>query len=127
MKYGSIIEINRGSTIVFEDGLSISLGFFSHKNSVDGTITKASVQITLSIHNDETEQLLSIYNNDHLKSEEELNAFEYTKTIIGEDGMEYTTISTNYDRFILWKAYKIQLKEFEYDEFIKVLVTKKSS
>lgn len=125
-KYGSIIEIKRGEKIVLEDGLSITLGFFSHKNSVDGTITKASAYIVLAIDNDETEQVLSIYSNDNTKPEEELNSFKYSKIVQGEDGFEYKVTTRNHDRFIFWKAYEIRLKAFEYDEFLKILVIKKS-
>ncbi|MHA7060019.1 hypothetical protein ACWGOQ_0022520 [Aquimarina sp. M1] len=125
MKYGSIIEIKRGSKVVFKDGLSISLLSFSHKNSTD-RITKASVYMLLSIDNEQTEKFLSIYSNDDKKSEEELNSFEYTKTVKGDDGFEYTTTTRNHSRFIFWKNYQIQLKEFEYDEFIKILVTQKT-
>ncbi|WP_159092135.1 hypothetical protein [Aquimarina sp. Aq107] len=125
IKYGSIIVIKRGEKIILEDDLSIALGFFSHKNSVDGTLTKASAYLLLSIHNEETEQILSVYSNDYTKPEEELNSFKYSKTVKGEDGFEYKVTTRNHDRFIFWKSYEIQLKAFEYDEFIKILVSKK--
>ena len=125
-KYGSIIKIKRGEKIVLEDDLSITLGSFSHKNSVDGTITKASAFIVLSIDSDETEQILSIYSNDATKPEEELNSFKHSKIVKGDDGFKYKVTTRNHDRFIFWKAYEIQLKAFEYDEFLKILVTKKS-
>ncbi|WP_139195716.1 hypothetical protein [Aquimarina amphilecti] len=126
IKYGSIIEIKLQEKITLEDDLCISLRSFSHKNSVDGTLTKASAYLILSIHGDKKEALLSTYSNDHLKSEEELNSFEYTKTIEQENGMIVSMTSQNNDRFIFWKNYQIQLKEFEYDEFLKILVSKKT-
>lgn len=112
MKYESSIKIKLGEKIVLEDGLSIVLKFFSHKNSVDGTITKASAYIVLTMNNDETEQILSTY------------SYEDTKT--DEDGLAYKTTTSKYDQSIFWKTDEIQLKAFEYDEFIKVFVTKKS-
>ncbi|WP_299442431.1 hypothetical protein [uncultured Aquimarina sp.] len=125
IKYGSILKIKRGTTIVFEDGLSISPMSFSHKNSLDG-ITKASVYILLSVENEKAEKSLSIYSNDDTKSEEELNSFKYSKIVKGEDGFEYKVTTRNHGRFIFWKKYEIQLKEFKYDEYIKILVNKKS-
>ncbi|MBW1295029.1 hypothetical protein [Aquimarina litoralis] len=124
-KYGSIIKIKLKKKVILEDDLCISLESFSHKHSVDRTFTKASAYLVLSIHNDQTERLLSTYSNDHLKSEEELNSFEYTRTIEQENGMIVSATSQNNDRFVFWKNYQIQLKEFEYDEYIKIIVTKK--
>ncbi|WP_378183401.1 hypothetical protein [Aquimarina sp. SS2-1] len=123
MKYGSIITVKLGATVVLEDGLSIWLKSFSHKTSIHDNISKASAYIVLSLRDEETDEFLSVYGDDHLKSEEELNSFEYTRTVEGTDGFTYTTTTRNHHRFIFWKDYKIQLKEFEYDEFIKILVT----
>ncbi|WP_299246721.1 hypothetical protein [uncultured Aquimarina sp.] len=125
MEYGSVIKINRGSTVVFSDGLSISPISFSHKNSID-RITRASVYIILAIENEKTEKFLSVYSDDDQKSEEELNTFEYNKTIQQENGMVYTITRKNHDRFIFWKNYQIQLKEFKYNQYIKIIATKNS-
>ena len=56
-------------TIIFKDNLSLTLESFSHKTSLKG-ITKASANITLSLNQEEILQFLSVYSNDHLKSEE---------------------------------------------------------
>ncbi|WP_299901268.1 hypothetical protein [uncultured Aquimarina sp.] len=123
MKYGTIIKVKTNETIVFEDNLSITLESFSHKTSLKG-ITKASANITLNLQQEEILQFLSVYSNDHLKSEKELNSFEYTKTIKQEDGTSVSVTSQNNARFTFWKGYQIQLKKFEYDRFIKIIVTK---
>lgn len=123
MKYGTVIEVKTNETIIFKDNLSLTLESFSHKTSLKG-ITKASANITLSLNQEEVLQFLSVYSNDHLKSEEELDSFEYTKVIEQKDGTSVSVTSQNNTRFIFWKGYQIQLKELEYDRFIKIIVTK---
>ncbi|GAA0732266.1 hypothetical protein GCM10009430_45300 [Aquimarina litoralis] len=122
MKYGTVIEVKTNQTIIFKDNLSLTLESFSHKTSLKG-ITKASTNITLRLNQEEVLQFLSVYSNDHLKSEEELNSFEYTKVIEQKDRTSVSVTSQNNARFIFWKGYQIQLKEFEYDRFIKIIIT----
>ncbi|WP_344924186.1 hypothetical protein [Aquimarina addita] len=124
MKYGAVINIKHGEEIKFEDGLSITLASFSHKNSIN-QVTKSSAYLILNKKKEKNEVFLSIYSDDNEKSDEELNSYEFTKTVQSEDNIESVVTSINNDRVILWKKYKIQLKGFEYDKFIKIIVSEK--
>ena len=96
--YGENVKLNINEEIQFDDSLSILLTSFSHKHPYSGGPTKATAYITLSKNKISEEETLSIHG------------------VSGKSEKEYDTIH--------WNKYKIQLKAFNYDESIEVVVTK---
>ena len=95
-KYGASIKLNINEEIQFEDNLSILLTSFSHKRPFVGGSTKATAHITLTTNKICEENSLSIH---------------------GTEGKSYT----EYDS-LLWNEYEFQLKEFNYNESIEIIV-----
>lgn len=97
-KYGVKIKLKIKEKIQFKDKLSIVLKSFSHKRPFKDGSTKATAYITLFKNKIFEENSLSIYG------------------VEGKTGIEYDSL--------LWNEYKIQLKAFNYDESIEIIVTK---
>lgn len=98
-EYNTQIKLDINESIQFEDGLTLTLMYFTHKRSfVDGP-TKASAILKVSKNEITVEQALSIHGGN------------------GKPEVFYDTI--------YWEEYEFQLKGFDYDGFIEVVVIKK--
>ncbi len=99
LKYGTNITLNINEEIQFENKLSISLISFSHKRPFVGGSTKATAHITLTKNKIPEENSLSIHGTE------------------GKAHIKYDSL--------LWNDYKIQLKAFNYNESIEILINKR--
>lgn len=100
INYGDIFKLNINETASFDDGLSILLSSFSHKRPYTGGPTKATAYINLTKGNSVEQILLSVH---------------------GTDGKP---LIEHYDSF-LWNEYGFQLKSFNYDKDIELIVNKR--
>lgn len=98
-KYGDIIELKKGQLVQFEDSLQIVLALFSHKRPFPKGATKATAWLTISKDTTTEEITLSVH------------------------GIEGTAIA-EYDEPVLCRGYKFELKSFDYDSSIKIVVNK---
>ena len=98
-KYGVNIKLNINEEVQFDDNLSIVLTSFSHKHPFVGGSTKAIAYVTLSKNEISEENSLSIHG------------------IEGKPHIEYGSL--------LWNEYEFQLKAFNYDESIEIIVNKR--
>jgi hypothetical protein len=105
-KYGVITELKINEEVCFDDSLKILLTSFSHKRPYTGGPTKATAYLTLSKANLTKEITLSVHGVDG-KSE-------------SEDSL---SDSERYDS-LLWNAYEFQLKSFNYDTSIEIIISK---
>ncbi|MEP7253293.1 MAG: hypothetical protein ABI683_12960 [Ginsengibacter sp.] len=100
-KYGDTVKLPINEKEYFEDSLCIELTSFSHKRPYTGGSTKATAYINLSKNNRANKILLSVHGTD------------------GKPGAErYDSLS--------WDEYEFQLKSFSYDQFIEIIVTKRT-
>ena len=86
--------------MTFYDGLSIFLSSFSHKRPHTGGPTKATAYLNLAKENVTEQILLSVHGTD------------------GKPRVEH------YDS-LLWNEYEFQLKSFNYDKDIELIVIKR--
>ncbi|WP_299211597.1 hypothetical protein [uncultured Aquimarina sp.] len=98
-KYGTNIKLNLNEEIQFEDGLSIILKYFSHKRPYANGPTKATAYLILSKNKLTEEKSLSIHG------------------IEGKPDIHYDSL--------LWNEYEFQLKTFDYNESIEIIITKR--
>lgn len=84
----------------FDDGLCIELTSFSHKRSRKDGPTKATAYLHLTKNSITETILLSVHGIDDKPEIEKSDSLE-------------------------WKEYKFELKGFEYDEAVEVVVTKR--
>ena len=101
LKYDDIFKFNINETSTFDDGLSITLSSFSHKHSLTGGPTKATAYLNLDKGNVTEQILLSVHGTD------------------GKPEVEH------YDSRH-WNEYEFQLKSFNYDKDIELIVTKRN-
>lgn len=100
LKYGVIFKLIINEEAFCDDGLSILLASFSHKHSRVGGPTKATAYINLT-KDDVVEQiLLSVHGKDDEPSVERFDS-------------------------LVWKENEFQLKSFNYDRDIELIVTKR--
>ena len=100
LKYGDIFKLNINETASFDDGLSIFLSSFSHKRPYTGGPTKATAYLNLSKGNVVEQILFSVHGTE------------------GKSEVEH------YDS-LLWNEYEFQLKSFNYDQDIELILIKK--
>ena len=100
LKYGDIFKLNINDPASFDDGLSILLSSFSHKHSLTGGPTKATAYLNLAKGNITEQILLSVHGTD------------------GNPGVEHFDSRP-------WKEYEFQLKSFNYDKDIELIVIKR--
>lgn len=100
LKYGDIFKLIINEEVSFDDGLSVLLVSFSHKHALVGGPTKATAYINLTKDNVVEQILLSVH------------------------GSEDKPEMEHYD-FLIWKEYEFQLKGFNYDKDIELIVNKK--
>jgi len=107
-KYGVIIELKINKILHFEDSLTISIIWFSHKKPYLGGPTKAMAR-------------LSISKGDTIK-EVELSVHGIQGKSESEDGL------SDFERYdsLVWMEYEFQLKKLEYDKAIHLVVSKKN-
>lgn len=105
--YGKIIQLKMNDKVQFDDSLTIILKSFSHKHPYIGGPTKATAYLSISKGTISDEILLSIHGVSG-KSET-------------QDGL---SDAERYDS-LLWNGYEIQLKGFNYDTSIDVIILKK--
>lgn len=104
--FGAITVLMLNQNVHYEDGLSVSLTSFSHKRPYVGGPTKATAYLLLSKNGVSGEVMLSIHGVAG-KSKE-------------EDGLAE---SQRYE-VKHWHDYKFQLKKFDYNESISLVVEK---
>lgn len=100
LKYGDPFKLNINEEVSFDDGLSILLITFSHKRSGVGGPTKATAYINLTQDNEVERIILSVH------------------------GMGDDAAAEHFDS-LLWNEYEFQLKSFNYDKDIELIVTKR--
>ena len=100
INYGDIFKLNINKTASFDDGLSILLSSFSHKRPRTGGPTKATAYLNLAKGNVVEQILLSVHGTDD------------------KPGVEH------YDSRH-WNEYEFQLKSFNYDKDIELIVNKR--
>ncbi len=98
-KYGTNITLDINKEIQLEDGLSIILKYFSHKRPYVNGPTKATAYLMLSKNELTEEKSLSIHG------------------IEGKPDRHYDSL--------LWDQYEFQLKAFNYNESIEIIITKR--
>lgn len=106
-KYGTLVTIQKNQTVQFEDGLSVTLRWFSHKRPYANGPSKATATMILGKDGKTEEFSLSEHGRAGIPRE--------------RDGL---TDSERYDTK-QWQSYEFQLKAFNYDEAIKLIVLKK--
>ena len=106
-KFGVASKLNINEKVYFDDSLSIILTSFSHKRPYTGGATKATAYLSLSKDKESGDIMLSVHGIDG-KSK-------------SDDGL---SDSDRYDSLI-WKEYKFQLKSFDYDNSIEIIVSKR--
>jgi hypothetical protein len=99
-KFNTSVEIKMNETAYFADSLNVQLNYFSHKRPYTGGATKATAYCTISKGKKNEEIMLSIHGTD------------------GKPGIEA------YDTIEDWHGYKLELKEFNYDSSIHIIVSK---
>lgn len=99
-KFNTSVEIKMKETAYFADSLEVQLNYFSHKRPFVGGPTKATAYCTISKGNITEEIMLSIHGTE------------------GKSGIEA------YDKIEDWHGYKFELKEFNYDSSIHIIVSK---
>lgn len=101
LKYGvtEILKIDKKA--YFDDGLAMTLTSFSHKRPYTGGPTKATAYITVSKGEITDNKTLSAHGTE----------------ADGKPNLE------RYDSLI-WKEYELQLRSFQYDKSIELIVTK---
>ena len=100
LNYGVIFKLIINEEASFDDGLSILLFSFSHKHSRVGGPTKATAYINLTKDNLVKQILLSVH------------------------GIEDNPEIEHFDSLI-WEEYEFQLKSFNYDKNIELVIIKK--
>ena len=100
LKYGDIFKLNINETASFDDGLSVLLSSFSHKHSLTGGPTKATAYLNLAKENVTDQILLSVHGTD---DKPEVEHFDSRP----------------------WNEYQFQLKSFNYDKDIELIVIKR--
>lgn len=103
-KYREIVALKMNEKLIFEDSLSIILTNFSHKSPYTGGPTKATAYLSISKDTLVEDISISVHGVDG-KDE-------------GNDGLSETD---RYDT-IQWQEYTIQLKKFDYDKSIEIIV-----
>ncbi len=106
-QYGVIVELKINEKLHFEDSLSISLTEFSHKRPYIGGPTKATAYLSLFKGDIHEEIMLSIHG---IEGESK-----------SSDGL---SDSERYDSLV-WMEYEFQLKNFDYDKSVKIIISKK--
>ena len=106
LKYDEQFELIIKDTVRFNDGLALTLTYFSHKRPYRGGPTKATAYITVENDSIQEEITLSIHGREG-KSEENDGL---------DDSERYETLQ--------WNEYVFQLKEFTYDRSIELIVDK---
>lgn len=104
-RYGEIVEIKMNEALQFEDTLTVSLTAFSHKKPITGGPTKATAYLSLS-HGDVREQI--------------------TLSVHGVEGKPASDTGAQHYDAADWNNYQFQLKSFNYDKSIKIIVFKKN-
>jgi hypothetical protein len=106
-KYGEIVELKLNEKVHIENSLSVILTSFSHKRPYVGGPTKATAYLTISSGKLSEEIMLSIHGIEgKSKSEDNIT-----------DAERYDSLS--------WKEYDLQLKSFNYDQSIEIIVTRR--
>ena len=100
LKYGEVVKLNIKEKETFEDSLQIELIAFSHKRPRTGGPTKATAYLNVTKNNVPEQILLSVHGIDDKPEIERLDS-------------------------LTWKEYEFQLKSFNYDRNIEVIVTKR--
>ena len=99
-KFNKSVEIKIKETAYFADSLVVRLNYFSHKRPFVGGPTKATAYCTISKGSIIEESGFSIHGTE------------------GKSGIEA------YDTIEDWHGYKLELKEFNYDTSIHIIVSK---
>ena len=99
LKYGEVVKLNIKEKETFDDSLSIELTAFSHKHPFTGGPTKATAYLNLTKDNVVDQILLSVHG---ISDKPEIEKFDS----------------------LTWKEYEFQLKCFNYDQNIEVIITK---
>ena len=108
-KYGAIIELTPNNPISINDSLTLELTYFTHKRPyIDGP-TKATATVIASTNTKSKELNLSIYGVEGKSQSED----GYTET---------NRYSSDY-----WMDYHFQLKTFNYDKAIDIIILKKQN
>ena len=103
-KYGDTLELKMNEKVYFDDSLSIILTNFSHKHPYTGGPTKATAYLSMSKDTLAEDITISVHG---VSGKDEDN-----------DGLSETN---RYDT-IQWQEYTIQLKKFDYDKSIEIIV-----
>jgi hypothetical protein len=104
-KLNELIELQINKKVQIDSSLSIVLLSFSHKRPYPGGSTKATAYLIISDGELTEEIMLSVHG---VQGKSEV-----------EDGLSY---SSRYDS-VIWKSYIIQLKSFNYDKSVKLIVS----
>lgn len=105
-KYREIVALKMNEKVIFEDSISIILTNFSHKSPYTGGPTKATAYLSIS--------------KDTLVEDITISVHGVAGKDEGNDGLSETN---RYDT-IQWREYTIQLKKFDYDKSIEIIVLK---
>ena len=100
LKYGEVVKLNIKEKEYFEDSLSIELTAFSHKHPFTGGPTKATAYLNLTKDNVVDQISLSVHG---ISDKPEIEKFD----------------------FLTLKEYEFQLKSFNYDKYIEVVISKR--
>ncbi|KAJ3429807.1 hypothetical protein M0813_20171 [Anaeramoeba flamelloides] len=105
-EYGTKARLNKKAKVTFTDGMSATLRSFSHKRPMKGGPTKATSYIDVTKEELTSTLNLSIHGIQGKSKEEDGLT----------DEMRYDTMD--------WQGYRFQLKDFSYDSYIDVVVSK---